>query len=364
MHTPNKRVLNNLIHTYISPFIVEDRVVIPEWKSRTAVHRAPGVLVPDDKPEETLRLGDAWRAGYDDTRFFEAEVTVPPHFAGRKCYLSFDFGGEALVRINGRIAGAVSSRANSGWVGRDDVLLPAPPQAGETLRIELEAAVDCGGFCDHAMAGEKNMRYELKKAELQLINEETERFYYDVVCAWDAMEHTEDPYVAKRLYNAVDDAAHVPDYDAGQARFYADVPRAAALLRRRLDAIPYASPGRVILTGHSHLDIAWLWTTNELTRKTARTFANTLALMDAYPDFRFTQSQAAVYWFIREYYPELYPRIKEKVKNGQWEIVGNAWVEADTNIASGESLVRQLLYGREFFLKEYFTLYFPFLSLR
>ncbi len=352
MHTPNKRVLKNLIRKYISPFIVEDRVVIPAWQSTTAVHPAPGVIEPDGTPAETLRLGDAWRAGYDDTRFFEAEVVVPERFAGRKCYLAIDFGGEALVSVNDRIVGAVSSRENSGWVGRDELLLP-PPAAGETLRIRLEAAVDCGGFCDRAVAGETSLKYELKKAELQLINEAAESFYFDINCAWDAMENTEDPYVAKRLYNAIDDAAHIPDYDAGAARFYADVPKAAAALRAALEKIPYASPGRVILAGHSHLDIAWLWTTNELTRKTARTFANTLALMDAYPDFRFTQSQAAVYWFIREYYPELYPRIREKVQSGQWEIVGNAWVEADTNIASGESLVRQLLYGREFFLKEF-----------
>ena len=353
MHTYNKRVLKNLIGKYISPFIVEERLAIPEWKSRTALHPAPGVIVPDGKPPETLRLGDAWRIGYDDTRYFEATVLVPDRFGGRKCYLCIDFGGEALVRINGKIVGGVSSRMNSGWVGRNEILFPVPLKAGELLQIELEAAVDCGGFCDAALAGETSMRYELKTAELQCIHEETERFYYEIMGAWDAMEHTNDACVAARLYNAIDDAAHVPDYNAGKERFYADVPKAAALLRERLEAIPYATPGRVILTGHSHLDIAWLWTTNELTRKTARTFANTLALMDAYPDFRFTQSQAATYWFIKEYYPELYPRIKEKVKSGQWEIVGNTWVEADTNIASGESLIRQLLYGREFFLKEF-----------
>ena len=353
MHTLNKRVLDNLIHKYIHPLIVEDKIVLNDWTSFTGVHPRPGVIEPDGKPAVKMQLGDVWRVGYDDTRFFETNLTVPPHFAGRKCYLSFDFGGEAIVRINGKIVGAVSSRANSGWVGRDEILFSSPLAAGETLHIQLEAAVDCGGFCDRAMAGGTYMQYELKKAELQLINEATESFYFDITCAWAVMENTEDPYVAKRLFNAIDDAAHIPDYDAGKARFYADVPAAAALLRDRLDKIPYASPGRIIMTGHSHLDIAWLWTTNELTRKTARTFANTLALMDNYPDFKFTQSQAAVYWFIKEYYPELYPRIKEAVKNGRWEIVGNTWVEADTNIASGESLVRQLLYGREFFMKEF-----------
>ncbi len=353
MHTLNPRVLKNLITKYISPFIVEDRVVIDKWTSRTAVHPAPGVIEPDGKPEKIMRLGDRWKAGYDDTRFFEATVTVPEHFAGRKVYLCIDFGGEILVRLDGKIVGAVSSRENSGWVGRNEILFPQPFAGGETLNIELEAAVDCGGFCNHALAGEKWMEYTMKTAELQLINEETEAFYFDITCAWDVKEHTSDPVTAKRLYNAIDTAAHVPDYDAGKERFYADVPKARQALREALDRIPYAVPGGVVLTGHSHLDVAWLWTVNEITRKCARTFANNLALMDAYPDFKFTQSQAAVYYYIKEYYPELFPKIQEKVKSGQWEITGNTWVEADTNLASGESLIRQLLYGREFFLKEF-----------
>ena len=353
MRVLKPQVLKNLIQKHISPFIVEDRVVIGAWRSTTAVHPAPGVIVPDGKPETVMRLGDLWRVGYDDTRFFEADVTVPASFAGRRVYLCVDFGGEAIVRVNGKIVGAVSSRANSGWVGRNEVLFPTPPKAGETLRIQLEAAVDCGGFCDTAMAGGKYMTYEMRAAELQLINEDAEGLYFDLNCAFEVYERCTDPVTAKRVYNAVEKAAHVPDYDAGRERFYEDAKKARACLKEELGKIRWAVPGGVVMAGHSHLDVAWLWTVNEITRKCARTFANNLALMDMYPEFRFTQSQAAVYWFIKEYYPELWPRIKEKVKSGQWEITGNTWVEADTNIASGESLIRQLLYGREFFLKEF-----------
>ena len=353
MPTENPHVLKNLIHKYIAPFITEDKLVINEWESYTGVHPEPGVITLDNKPHETMRLGDMWRVGYDDTRFFEASVTVPEHFAGRKCYLTIDFGGEALVRINGKIAGAVSSRANSGWVGREEILFPEPFKGGEELRIQLEAAVDCGGFCDAAMDGAKYMTYTMAKSELQLINEDAEALYFDMTTAWDVYECSEDRYAAKRLYNAMDKAMHMLDFDLGTDRFYASIPAARKFFRAEADKIKTATPGKVILAGHSHLDIAWLWTTNEITRKCARTFSNNLALMDNYPDFRFTQSQAAVYYYAKKYYPEVYARIKEKVKNGQWEITGNTWVEADTNVASGESLIRQLLYGKKFFAEEF-----------
>ncbi|MBQ7638796.1 MAG: alpha-mannosidase [Clostridia bacterium] len=346
-------VLKNLITKYISPFIDEDKLVINEWKSYTGVHPEPGVIILDDKPAKTMRLGDRWDIGYDGTRFFEADVTVPENFAGRRVYLTLILGGETIVRINGKIVGAVNSRENSGWAARDDIIFPEPLKAGETLHLQLEAAVDCGGFADRARAGEKFMTYTMQKAELRLINEETEAFYYDINCAYEVYERTNDEITAKRVYNAVEKVAHVPDYDAGKERFYADVPKAREVLWSELSKIGFSIPGSVIMTGHSHLDVAWLWTVNEITRKCARTFANNLALMDMYPDFHFVQSQAAVYYFIKEYYPELYPKIKEKVKNGQWEITGNTWVEADTNVASGESLIRQLLYGREFFIKEF-----------
>lgn len=352
MHTENPRVLKNLIKQ-LAPYVEEQAVEIPEWISYTGVHTAPNHIELDGKPSTVMRIGDRYDIGYDDTRYFEAEVTVPEDFAGRKVYLVVDFGGEALVRINGEIVGAVSSRENHGWVGRDVILFREPLKAGEKLAIQLENAVDCGGFCDTAMAGGTHMTYTLKTARLSLINEAAESFDFDMRCAWDVYEHTEDRYVAKRLYNAIDDAMHMADYDMGKDAFYASLPAAAERFWAAAAKIRFATPGEVIMAGHSHLDIAWLWTTRELNRKTARTFSNNLALMDAYPDFRFTQSQAIVYWFMKERWPDIFERVKEKVKSGQWEITGNTWVEADTNIASGESLVRQLLYGREFFMREF-----------
>ena len=352
MHTLNPRVLHNQIKQ-IEPYAVTDRLVIGRWRSYTGMHVSPNNIVLDDKPPVTLGLGDRWNVGYDETRYFEAEITVPSNFEGKKVYLSIDFGGEALVRINGEIVGAVSSRENSGWVHRTEILFKDGVKTGEKLSIQIEGTVDCAGFCNNAMAGEKYMEYRMKKAELIAVDKLTESYWFDISTAWDAYENCEDQYVKSRLFNAMDDSVHQLDFDFGGEAFIASVPKAVNVLWGEIEKIEYSTPGEVIMAGHSHLDVAWLWTVREITRKTARTFANNLALMDNYPDFKFTQSQAVLYDFMKKHYPDIFERVKEKVKNGQWEIVGNAWVEADTNIASGEALVRQLLYGREFFMKEF-----------
>ena len=352
MHTLNPRVLHNQIKQ-IEPYAVTDRLVIGRWRSYTGMHVSPNNIVLDDKPPVTLGLGDRWNVGYDETRYFEAEITVPSNFEGKKVYLSIDFGGEALVRINGEIVGAVSSRENSGWVHRTEILFKDGVKTGEKLNIQIEGTVDCAGFCNNAMAGEKYMEYRMKKAELIAVDKLTESYWFDISTAWDAYENCEDQYVKSRLFNAMDDSVHQLDFDFGGEAFIASVPKAVNVLWGEIEKIEYSTPGEVIMAGHSHLDVAWLWTVREITRKTARTFSNNLALMDNYPDFKFTQSQAVLYDFMKKHYPDIFERVKEKVKNGQWEIVGNAWVEADTNIASGEALVRQLLYGREFFMKEF-----------
>lgn len=105
--------------------------------------------------------------------------------------------------------------------------------------------------------------------------------------------------------------------------------------------------------GHTHIDCAWLWDLHQTRHKAVRSFATMLKLMDRYPDFRFMSSQPLLYQFVKEDQPQLYGRIKEAVKRGQWKPEGGMWVEADCNIPSGESLVRQFLHGQEFFQKEF-----------
>lgn len=321
---------------------------IPVWRVRRGRYLGDGNYEWEPDRGEMLSLGDRWEASYDCAGVFRADVVVPPSIAGKDGYLEIDFGGEALVKINGKIVGAVSS----GWVNRDSIYLGSL-EGGEKLEIRLEYAVDAGSFCDAAMDGAKSVKYELKKARLMSADEVCRAFETDLNIAWGALDYIEDEYIKTGVLQAIDESIHMVDFDFEADRVRESIGRAAAHLKEKLVKIRHSSQSEVFMIGHSHIDIAWLWRVQETQRKAARTFSNNLALMDRYPGFVFAQSQAILYEMIKELYPELYERIKEKVKNGQWDIVGNVWVEADTNIASGEALIRQLLYGREFFKNEF-----------
>ncbi len=122
----------------------------------------------------------------------------------------------------------------------------------------------------------------------------------------------------------------------------------------------YPPVGRLALTGHAHIDLAWLWPVAETRRKGRRTFATVLDLMERYPDFTFNQSSAQLYAWIEEDAPDLFARVKERVAEGRWEPIGGSWVEPDCQVTGGEvvrppaplraarlrSLVRQALDGR------------------
>jgi alpha-mannosidase len=100
--------------------------------------------------------------------------------------------------------------------------------------------------------------------------------------------------------------------------------------------------------GHAHIDMNWMWGWHETVATTVDTFETVLKLMDEFPEFTYTQSQASVYEIVREYAPELLERIKKRISEGRWEVAASHWVEGDKNLASGESLCRHLLYTRRY----------------
>ncbi len=136
-----------------------------------------------------------------------------------------------------------------------------------------------------------------------------------------------------------------------------DIPGTAAAGRTALAEVlarpAYASAHQLVATGHAHIDSAWLWPVRETIRKCARTFSNVVALMDEDPGFVFSCSSAQQLAWMQEFYPELFARIREKVKVGQFVPVGGMWVESDTNMPGGEAMARQFLEGKSFFLAEF-----------
>ena len=136
-----------------------------------------------------------------------------------------------------------------------------------------------------------------------------------------------------------------------------DVPGTAAAGREALAEVlarpAYASAHQLVATGHAHIDSAWLWPVRETVRKCARTFSNVVSLMDENPDFVFSCSSAQQLAWIKELYPELFSRIREKVRSGQFVPVGGMWVESDTNMPGGEAMARQFVEGKGFFMAEF-----------
>lgn len=114
-----------------------------------------------------------------------------------------------------------------------------------------------------------------------------------------------------------------------------------------------ADKTKVTAIGHAHMDLAWLWPIRETKRKILRNFANAIYLLKKYPEFRFAVSQPQQLQWTKELDPQLYEEIKNYAKDGRIEIVGGGWVENDTNVPCGESLVRQELYGQKFWLEEF-----------
>jgi alpha-mannosidase len=104
--------------------------------------------------------------------------------------------------------------------------------------------------------------------------------------------------------------------------------------------------------GHAHIDMNWMWPWPETVAVTNDTFTTVLRLMDEFPEFRFTQSQASVYDIARRHNPALFERVKARVAEGRWEVVASQWVEGDKNLVSGESIARHLLYTRRFLEEE------------
>lgn len=189
-----------------------------------------------------------------------------------------------------------------------------------------------------------------------IIDKRIEELYFDVAVPLEAAKllptDTEDRVkIIKHLEIAMN-MIHFNDvYSDG---FYAEIEKARNYLKTEF----YEKEcGKTDLTvsciGHTHIDIAWLWTYAQTIEKVQRSFATVLNLMKQYPEYKFMSSQAILYQHIKDYAPDMYDQIKQRIAEGRWEADGAMWLECDCNLSSGESLVRQILYGKKFMKNEF-----------
>jgi alpha-mannosidase len=191
----------------------------------------------------------------------------------------------------------------------------------------------------------------MRPCELVQVDEPAREFTVQVRVAVGSVKAMEENDPARaQILNALDAAFKVLDIKEGAGEaFYASLPAAQSALDQGLSAAGPAKEVTIYATGHAHIDVAWLWPLAQTRKKAARTFENALNLMKNYPQFHFSQSQPQLYEFVRQDFPDIFAQVQERVKDGQWEVMGGMWLEADCNLTGAESLARQFLLGRSYF---------------
>ena len=221
-------------------------------------------------------------------------------------------------------------------------------------QVLLEPGADCDLYIYMYSGTEPETARFLPR--LLWLDEAIDRFYYDLKVAYDACmclpEGCED-YC--RILVPLERAANLIDLRQPLSpAFYESLSRASEQLTRELYQTACGhSTVTVDCIGHTHIDVAWLWTLGQTREKAQRSFSTVLRLMEQYPEYIFMSSQPQLYQYVKESAPEIYAQIQERVREGRWEVEGAMWLEADCNLSSGESLVRQILHGKRFMREEF-----------
>ena len=312
-----------------------------------------------DRPRDGYKAvveGDLWGMTWQ-TGWFHLDATVPEAWAGAEVVAWIEISGEGLlytpegVAMQGITHGSIFDNSAS----RPHASLFTACQGGERVELWLEAA--CNGLMgisphDFRPPSDPNRlgtwHGYAHHLCLAAVDREVWALRLDLEVLLDLIKHLPAGSVRRaRILAAVTRCCEVLARDE---RAYA-VARAALaeVMAKRANASDL--PVRAV--GHAHIDTAWLWPQAETVRKVARTFANQLDLIARYPGYVFGASAPQHYAWMKASYPELYARVKQAVADGRWELQGGMWVEADCNLTSGESLVRQFLHGKNFFRDEF-----------
>jgi alpha-mannosidase len=271
------------------------------------------------------RFGPLWA-----TYWFRVDATVPDGWAGQRVDLLWESNSEATLWVDARAVQGLNRH-------HKDAVLLERAAGGEPVAVQVEMA--CNG-----LFGKTEGAFELHRCEIARFDPDAWSLYFDfeTLRALEA-EATLDPSLGGDLLAGLDEFCNLWEHERDAAR---------AVLARLYGNRNGTRVHEIGAIGHAHIDTAWLWPLAESYRKCVRTFASQTRYMDDYPEYRFACSQAVQYEWIKERDPDLWQRIRDKVDAGQWIPVGGTWVEPDLNVPSGESLVRQFLYGQRFFERE------------
>ena len=319
---------------------------LSDWRTHADVpHPEDSSL--DDSSWETMKVGDKWSTG---SRVLRRWVDIPEKIDGYAVLHArarLDLGFDFMWNNKGPVIISVFSNGSLVSRGDDDmqqpILLTENAQPGQKFLIAVRIdAPDVDTLFQRAKltiepaAGRPDpamVRTEILAARPMIIAYEEGR--------------AERQQQLDAAVNAID---FTPLEKNDQAGFDASLRQAQAKLQ---SLNPWLKQFTVRAIGNSHIDMAWLWPWTETVEVVRNTFQSVLDLMREYPDLKFTMSSARTYEWMQEKYPDLFDQIKQRVKEGRWEVIGGMWVEPDLNMPDGESLVRQILVGKRYFQKNF-----------
>lgn len=190
----------------------------------------------------------------------------------------------------------------------------------------------------------------------KVIDKNTENLYYDISVPFKAAQCFADSdyrniSICKHIESAVNKIDFRKPYST---EYYKSVESAKEYMYNKFyNGFCRKEDPTVSCIGHSHIDVAWLWTIEQTREKVQRSFSTVLRLMEEYPEYVFMSSQPQLYKYLKEEAPEVYEKVKKRVDEGRWEPEGGMWLESDCNLTSGESLIRQIMFGKRFIKEEF-----------
>ncbi|MFP4354757.1 MAG: alpha-mannosidase [Phycisphaerae bacterium] len=351
----------------------------PEWKSRINrwIREMPrqfyrpigrvelaGFIGPESlspaqaaKKEFTpMPEGSSW-GGKWEYGWFRGSLVVPEEAKGQRICLDLKVGGAGtLIWVDGRLH---SARDNS---PRDLCLCPEA-RGGETFEILAEVYADHGPrVCSTGPVPLDRQSVPEPPSAQQKIGATTfGRWVEDAYQLWlDAqtlMEIAEandpDSLRVSRIETALQEMTCVVDFELPVEEMIETFRTGRQVLEPLMACTNGSSAPVMYSFGHGHLDVAWLWPLAETQRKAARTLANQLKLAESYPGYRFLHSQPHLFRMVERRYPELFEQVVRAVEDGRIIADGGSWIEMDTNITGGESLIRQFLHGKRYLAEKF-----------
>ncbi|GHH97869.1 alpha-mannosidase [Neobacillus kokaensis] len=344
---------------YLQQHQMLQTIQITDWTAVRCFYSEP--LKYDYTSEEIVLINEGdWLIDSGKTMFLEKEVSLPAEWRRRPFGLTFLVGAkgrptnhEGLVFLDDRAYHGIDRN-------RSYVPFPEDIRAKEKINIKIELFNPAAQALDGLNYQNEPAEFdppplELFKGSLALPNTAVQSLLTTVKCYHEAARLLPGDSMEKyKIIEALTEVYHEIHFEKLQALTNASwVAEIEETLKEKLSSLAETKQGQMLMVGQSHIDLAWLWPVKEAVRKCSRTFSTMSTLLDENPNFTYAQSQPQAYAFVKEYYPEIYQRVTKHIADGRWEVVGGMWVEPDLNMPSGESLVRQLLYGMKFYKEEF-----------